>query len=130
MEKPLVMLAEDDDDVRFALAESLRRSGHEVIAVPDGERVRQYIDQCVFSDAFCPRVHMLITDLRMPGLNGLQLLSYLRDLDWDLPAIVITAFGSEEVEQRARAFGACAILDKPIDLDRLEAAMRDVLAQA
>lgn len=124
---PRVLLAEDDDDVRDAIATSLRQEGHEVVEVASGDSVKSYIEQCVVSDAVCPRVHVLVTDLRMPGMNGLSLLSYIQQLGWDLPTIVITAFGDEETRELAQRFGAHAILDKPIEPDELGRAVRGAL---
>jgi CheY-like chemotaxis protein len=121
------LLAEDDDDVRDAIATSLRQEGHEVVEVANGDGVKSYIEECVVSDAVCPRVHVLVTDLRMPGMSGLGLLSYIQQLGWELPTIVITAFGDEETRELAQRFGAHAILDKPIEPDELERAVRGAI---
>lgn len=121
---PRVLLAEDDDDVRHAIAQSLRQEGHEVVEVANGDGVKSYIEECVVADAVCPRVHVLVTDLRMPGMSGLGLLSYIQQLGWDLPTIVITAFGDEETRDLAQRFGARAVLDKPVEPDELERAVR------
>jgi CheY-like chemotaxis protein len=126
---PRVLLAEDDDDVRYAIAEGLRHEGHEVVEVPNGDQVKSYIEECVIADVVCPRVHVLVTDLRMPGMNGLNLLSYIQQLGWDLPTIVITAFGDDETRELAQRFGAYAILDKPIELDALDQAVRSALGE-
>jgi CheY-like chemotaxis protein len=126
---PRVLLAEDDDDVRYAIAKGLRQEGHEVVEVPNGDGVKSYIEECVVADAVCPRVHVLVTDLRMPGMTGLGLLSYIQQLGWDLPTIVITAFGDDETRELAQRFGAHAILDKPIDLDALEQAVRSAVGE-
>ena len=99
-------MAEDDDDVREALAVGLRKDGHEVVEVPNGDGVKAYIEECVIADATCPRVASLVTDLRMPGMNGLSLLSYIQQLGWDLPTVVVTAFGDEETRELAEKFGA------------------------
>jgi DNA-binding NtrC family response regulator len=126
---PRVLLAEDDDDVREALARGLRQDGHEVIEVPNGDGVKAYIEECVVADAACPRVHVLVTDLRMPGMNGLSLLSYIQQLGWELPTVVVTAFGDEDTRELAEKFGAHAILDKPVELEVLRKAVRSALGE-
>ena len=62
---------------------------------------------------------LIITDVRMPGLTGLDILPGLRKLMPQASIIVITAFGSPEVFDRARLMGADAYLEKPIHLDQL-----------
>jgi FixJ family two-component response regulator len=74
-------------------------------------------------------VHVLVTDLRMPGMNGLSLLSYIQQLGWELPTVVITAFGDDETRRLAQKFGAHAILDKPVELDALQQAVRSALGE-
>jgi len=122
--QPRILVAEDDDDVRGAVVDGLRQDGNEVIAVPDGDRVKAYIDDCVMSDSLAPRVHVLVTDIRMPGVTGLGLLEYMRDMGWALPTIVVTAFGDRETKRHARELGAFAVLDKPIELGTLQRVVR------
>jgi DNA-binding response OmpR family regulator len=128
--QPRVLLAEDDDDVRVALADGLRQDGNEVVEVPDGNKVKSYIDDCVLCDVPAPRVHVLVTDLRMPGVSGLGLLSYLKDLGLELPTVVVTAFGDRETRNRAQELGATAVLDKPIELSELQKVVRSALGDA
>jgi DNA-binding NtrC family response regulator len=125
--QPRVLLAEDDDDVRVALADGLRQGGNEVVDVADGNKVKAYIDECVLCDVPAPRVHVLVTDLRMPGVSGLGLLAYLKDLGLELPTVVVTAFGDQETKERARQCGAYAVLDKPIELSELQKCVRSAL---
>ncbi len=130
LRKARVLLAEDDYDVRFALAESLRAMGFDVIEVADGATVKAYVDDCVFLDAPRPRVDVIVTDVRMPRMDGIRLLHYIDDVGLEVPAIVITAFGDPETRSAARESGARYVLDKPIDLDELGRALEAMLAQA
>jgi CheY-like chemotaxis protein len=123
-----VLLAEDDHEVRCALAEALRGLGYDVLDVSDGASVKKIIDECVFLDAPRLRVDVLVTDLRMPRFDGLSLLTYLDDVGFAVPAIVITAFGDRETRKAAGACGATAVIDKPIDLDELDRSLRRALA--
>jgi CheY-like chemotaxis protein len=124
---PCVLLAEDDDEVRDALADGLRRSGNEVIDVPDGKGVQAYIDDCAIYDAAVPRVHALVTDLWMPGVDGLGLLEHMRDVGLDLPTVVVTACADPQTQQAARDLGAVAVLTKPIELGELQRVVREVI---
>jgi two-component system, NtrC family, response regulator AtoC len=125
-----VLLAEDDYDVRFALAESLRGMGFDVIAVADGATVKAYVDDCVFLDVPHPRVDVLVTDVRMPRMDGLGLLDYIATVGFDVPSIVITAFGDRDTRMAARECGARVVLDKPIDVDELGRLLETVLRRA
>lgn len=76
-----------------------------------------------------PPVHLLFTDLRMPGLDGLGLLRCLQQRGFAAPVAVMTAYGSLELEQQARALGAGYFLRKPIDLDALVAVVETEVAK-
>ena len=69
----------------------------------------------------------MISDIKMPGLSGLDLLDTLRRSDWAMPVILITAFGDRETHDEAIRLGAVRVFDKPFELDDLvETALRIV----
>jgi CheY-like chemotaxis protein len=113
--KPTMLIAEDDEEIRFALTEIFVHDGFDVTGVADGrlllsclrrlERRRQLPD-------------IIVTDHRMPGLTSTEVLEILRDAGYTIPVIVITAF-AHEVETIAEALGACAVFEKPFDADDL-----------
>jgi DNA-binding NtrC family response regulator len=70
-----------------------------------------------------PSVSILVTDIRLPGIDGLELLRRARDLRPDLTAIVMTAFGSPEVRRESARCGAFHFLEKPLDLDEFRSAV-------
>ena len=70
---------------------------------------------------------VVITDYRMPGIDGLSLLDSLRASPYDVPCIVITGFGDAAMHERFAQHGALASFDKPVDLDRLAEVTADVL---
>jgi two-component system, response regulator, stage 0 sporulation protein F len=125
-----VLLAEDDYDLRCAIAAGLRAAGHEVIDVGNGDLVKAYFEECLELDLPKPRIHVLVSDIRMPGQTGLNLLEYLRSIGADMPTILVTAFGDPETHELARKLGARAVLNKPFDLEMLEKTLRDVLDEA
>jgi two-component system, response regulator, stage 0 sporulation protein F len=114
-----LVLAEDDDQIREPLSQILALDGFEVTAVPDGEMLVDHLSRC---DAFERRPDVIVTDHRMPGYSGVEVLEGLRDAGWRIPVIVVTAYGPE-VTPLARALGAFAVLQKPIDLDDLRTAV-------
>ena len=110
-----VVVAEDDDEIRQAVALALRAEGFDVVEVLDGESLIEYLDRCWQTDSL---PDLVITDHRMPVYTGLEVLTGLQEIGWQIPVILITAFGVE-VREIAWALGAYAVFDKPFELDDL-----------
>jgi DNA-binding response OmpR family regulator len=116
-----VLIAEDDTEMRRLLADALRRSGCEVAEAKDGS---QLFAVCSAGDG--PAFDVIVSDQRMPGRTGLDVLADLRRRGWRGAFVLITAFGDAETHAWASRLGA-AVFDKPFDLDELR---RRVLALA
>jgi DNA-binding response OmpR family regulator len=106
-----VLLVEDTDTVRRAVALGLRSSGFEVTAVRGGE------DALAVYAAVRPEV--IITDLSMPGMDGFELIATMRVRGIDVPILVITARDSARDRAAAAAAGADGYLLKPFGLAEL-----------
>lgn len=120
--KANVLVAEDDPDMRRLVAAVLRGAGHRVVEATDGMQILDRIESTIWS----ARPHLfdvIVTDVHMPGLSGLDVLAALRCTRWTTPVILITAFGDEETRSEARALGAIDILDKPFNPDNLKIAV-------
>lgn len=112
---PRVLVAEDDRAMRALVCLALRRAGLEVIEATDGTAFSAHVDRLA-SDP----VDLIVTDVRMPGPSGLEVLEHLRASDTTTPVIVMTAFADDRSRERAQALGA-ALLDKPFELMDLRA---------
>ena len=66
-----------------------------------------------------PEVEVVLTDLNMPGMSGLELLAKVRSVYTELPVVMISAYGDAETQQRARDLGARDFVSKPIDFERI-----------
>ena len=118
-----VLLADDDDEMRRALASALRRDGYIVMEAKDGNELLEKINSSqLCSDTGVP-IDALVTDIRMPGRSGIDVLIAVRNLDPALPVVLITAFGDQETHAEARWMGADAVLDKPFDVRDLRSAL-------
>jgi two-component system response regulator AtoC len=110
--KKRILIIEDDAEMRSLLKDFFEDEGIETASVGDG------------SDAFRELVKepfdCIITDIRMPGLTGLDILPGIKKLQPEATVIVITAFGSEEVYRRSLERGATAYLEKPIHFSQLK----------
>jgi CheY-like chemotaxis protein len=123
---PLVFLAEDDPELRELLARRLRRLGCDVIELRSGSELLEQLKGAPVLDP----PDLVISDQRMPGATGLDVLSTLRATGVSAPFVLITAFGDPELHAEARRRGAAAVFDKPFELDDLCAMVRGLLDRA
>jgi FixJ family two-component response regulator len=107
----LIVIVDDDPEVRGGLESLLRSSGVEVRGFPSAE--------AYLADAVRRKTDCLLTDLHLPGLNGLELQEALRKLGSACPVVVMTAFPTEAARTKAAVAGAAAFLVKPVDPDAL-----------
>lgn len=122
---PRILLAEDDVEMLRYLEEALGKAGYEVIVAEHGIRALDYIAASLITGERID-VDVVVSDIRMPGADGLRLLSALRSHDHSLPVILITAFGNAETHAEASRRGAAAVLDKPFAFSELLALIRSV----
>lgn len=97
------------------LAAALRRDGYEVAEAPHGAAVLTHLAKTL-AGSRTRKPDLIVTDVRMPGISGLEILSGLRANGWTIPIILITAFGDTEVHVNGRSLGATDVVDKPFDL--------------
>ncbi len=114
-----ILVVEDDEEMRALLEEFFLEEGFETESVNDGSEAFRKLVKESFD--------LVITDIRMPGLTGLDILPGIRKLQPEVPIIVITAFGSDEVRQRALERGATAYLEKPIQFKTLRSLVCEVV---
>ena len=119
---PRLLLAEDDDSLRPLLAERFRAEGFEVVEAEDGAAVVEYLAESILQSSHHRNFDLIVSDIRLPGLNALDVLRGARSALETTPVILITAFGDQRTHERARLLGAAAVFDKPLDVDDLIAA--------
>ncbi len=120
MATPLrVLVVDDDPGMRDGMAMSLKRSGFFAEQARSGEEALRMVRPGAY-DA-------VVTDLRMPGIDGLQLTARLKAVDPALPVLLITAFGSLEAAREAMRLGAFDFLSKPFSPEELTAALHKAL---
>ena len=77
-----------------------------------------------------PGVIVILSDINMPGMDGLQLLGEIKQRFPDLPVMMVTAYGDDERRRRASELGAFEFVTRPVDFDRLKAQLRRMPAAA
>jgi len=119
----LVLLVEDDDPVRRGMQAWLRDNqyGFAVMTAADGEQAVKMVE----------RYHpdLVVSDIRMPGMDGIQLLLACHQLYPGMKFMVMSAFGTPELELASIRYGAVRFLHKPVDMENLERSIAEVLGQ-
>jgi len=106
-----ILIADDEDSLRWVLEKGLRGVGYDVTSVKDGEEAVRVFEAQPFD--------LVFLDVRMPGLDGLTALERIRDLRPDAYVVVMTAHGSMDTAIKAMQRGAYDYLNKPFDLDEV-----------
>ena len=106
-----VLLVDDHPEVRSSLCDFLQQLGHRGIQASSGEEALRLVSE--------RRPGLVVSDLRMPGMSGLELLNALEELDQPPPFVLMTAFGDANTAVMALRHGALDYLRKPIDVREL-----------
>jgi len=112
------LIIEDDEGMRSLLEDFFKEEGFEADSVSNGSEAFRLLVRDTFD--------LIITDIRMPGLTGLDILPGIKRLHPEAPIIVITAFGSEEVHHKAMKRGATAYLEKPLHFSELRTMVHEI----
>jgi CheY-like chemotaxis protein len=121
---PLIILADDNAELRALLASALENVGYRVVQAETGERLIATVQQLL--EAGEP-LRLIVTDVRMPTLGGLDAARALRAAGNDTPLIFMTAFSDAWTRAQAAQLGA-TLLDKPLSLAALRDAVKRALA--
>src|SRR4051794_19705057 len=108
-----ILIADDDEIMRDSTAMTLARDGHEIVACGDGATA-------VAKLSAGGRYELLLTDLRMPRMTGIELLAEAKRLRPDLPVVVMTAFASVATAVEAMKLGAYDYIQKPFEGDEIK----------
>ena len=112
MAERAILIVDDEETQRKVLAGFLRKRGFEAVQAASAE--------AAVAEASARTIDLVLTDLRMPGRTGIDLVDDLRRVNPEVPVIVMTAFGTVATAVEAMKRGAADYLTKPIDLDELE----------
>ncbi len=107
-----ILVIDDESIMRDAVRDAMRRAGHEVDAFADGAEAMEH--------AAGKKFHLVISDLKMPGMDGEAVLERVKQISPDLPVILITAHGTVESAVAVMKKGAYDYIQKPFELEELE----------
>ena len=118
-EAPAILIIDDDASLRRVLEYNLREDGFRVLTAESGAQALERFRS--------ERVDLAVTDVRMPEMSGLELLTQLKVMQPDLPVIVLTAHGTIDSAVEAMKLGAADYLTKPFNREQLKTAVRKAL---
>lgn len=108
---PNILVVDDKDSMRKMLTETLMEEGHRVDCAPDGNKALELVRNKSYD--------LVLTDLKMPDIDGLQVLSEIKQIDAETSVILMTAFGTIEDAVAAMKMGAFDFITKPFDTEHL-----------
>ncbi|MBD3336374.1 MAG: response regulator [Candidatus Eisenbacteria bacterium] len=120
LDRPRILVADDEESMRRFLKILLEREGADVTAVSDGNAALAQLKDESFD--------VLVTDVRMPGMDGVTLLETVKK-DWPhMPVVILTAYGSEAASRQAMAKGAFQFLEKKAKNEEISLVIRNAMA--
>jgi putative two-component system response regulator len=117
-----ILVIDDEAVIRMLVVEILEAAGHQVVDASSAERALQLLDEDEFD--------LVVSDVIMPGLSGLELLEALRTQRASLPVVLVTGAGTYETLSQALTRGAAGLVTKPFAHAELQAAVADALERA
>jgi two-component system response regulator PilR (NtrC family) len=117
--KPRILIVDDEESIREFLEIMLKKEGFEVVCAEDGAVAKDLLLKKNF--------HMIISDLQMPNVTGLELLKYVKENYPETTFMMITAFGSTETAVEAMKLGAYDYLTKPFKIDEVRLNIQNAL---
>jgi DNA-binding response OmpR family regulator len=122
-----ILLAEDDEEMRRLLALMLRKEGYQVTECPDGISLLDQLSSLFLHEENQRNFNLIISDIRMPGVTGMEILMGASEDKNFPPMILMTAFGDKETHIQAERLGVAALFDKPFDIDDMLNKVREIL---
>jgi CheY-like chemotaxis protein len=120
-----ILVVDDEPDVAQLFRQRFRREARQGTYVmhfaASGEEALQLL-----SGGIEPSVAVILSDINMPGMDGLQLLGKLKERFPEFPVMMVTAYGDDERRRRAGELGAAEFLAKPVDFDHLKEQLRQL----
>jgi DNA-binding NtrC family response regulator len=112
-----ILIADDDPGTLFALKASLVSNGHQIITASNGDQAIKFIKE---EKEKGRALDIIITDLRMPGLNGLDLIQSAGSIFPSISTVLMTAHGDTDVEKTVMSIEGCTYLEKPFGSETIQ----------
>jgi CheY-like chemotaxis protein len=116
---PRVIVAEDEADVRRMVVVALRSLGFDIVEARTGAELLDELGDALLEGDPAARPDIIISDIRMPGLTGMEILAGLRQAHWPTGIVLMTAYADRKTRMEAQQLGVTAFFEKPFDIDDL-----------
>lgn len=103
-----LLIVDDQKGIRLLLKEVFTREGYQVYLASNGIEALNYLET--------ESIHCVILDMKIPGMNGLEIMRNINEMDYKIPVFMMTAFGEEELIKEAHALGIVKFFTKPFDV--------------
>jgi CheY-like chemotaxis protein len=124
-----IMVVDDESDVADLFRQCFRREARNgTYVLHFAYSSEEALDK--LAAGIEPQLIVILSDINMPGMDGLELLHEIKTRRSDLPVIMVTAYGDDERRRRATEYGAAEFLTKPVDFDFLKAQLRQLPSAA
>lgn len=124
-----VLMVDDEPDAELLFRQNFRREirkqTYEFFFAQSGDQALEILGSRGFPDQL-----VLLSDINMPGMTGLELLDEVMQRSPELPVIMITAYGDADTERDAKRRGAAQLVSKPVDFDYLKAELAELSDQS
>jgi len=114
-----ILLVDDEISILQSVGMLLKTEGHDVSAMKDSVQAAETLKSTAFD--------LLVTDIRMPELDGMQLIKIAHSKNPPIPSIVISAYGSASTEQESHDIGCATYIQKPFRIEQVLEAVRNLL---
>ncbi len=118
-EEQVILIVDDEEGLREGLSRLLEDEGYAVLCAEDGEQAIEIVRQT--------RVDLVLTDMRMPGMSGIDLLKKVRKIREEIGVIILTGYGEIESYIEAMNFGAMEYVSKPFKVNELKFIVNKIL---
>ena len=127
--RQIVVVAEDDDELRELLVDALTDEHRKLVEVEDGSELLDYLEfvERLGVQGYLP--DLILTDMRMPGADVLEVVTWARSRGVSCPFVILTGFADEQLRAAAARLGGTVILNKPQSLEAIQTAARVALAR-
>lgn len=117
--RPLILVADDEQNIRSTISHALHIEGYDVVTAVDGQDTLLQLRAAEFD--------LLLLDLRMPGMDGMEVLRQVVELYPNVPVVIITAYGTVETAVEAVKLGAVDFIQKPFSPKEIRTLVAEVL---
>jgi len=119
--KKIVLLVDDEEDLTWSISKSLKRDKRslKILCTNSGEECLKLLKKY--------SIHLLVTDLRMPGTDGYAIIKFIEENKFPTKIIVMTAYGSSEIKESFQKRDYCFYIEKPFEISTLKQKIYSIL---